>query len=136
MQAVLPQQRGTALAIDMSLSSGEPRCACCHLMPLPPPPAAVHSFRRPATRAPATLPMCAGVRMLSPTLGAAAADRLGHQAVPLLGAGLVGLFLVALQLGLARIPLPQTVRGRWGLFGGGGSGARGGAETKEESKKD
>ncbi|KAG2437841.1 hypothetical protein HXX76_005459 [Chlamydomonas incerta] len=97
-KAVLPQQRGTALAIDMSLSSG--------------------------------------VRMLSPTLGAAVADRLGYQAVPLLGAGLIGLFLVALQLGLARIPLPKSGRGRWGLFGGGGSGSRDRVASKEEDKED
>ncbi|KAG2449794.1 hypothetical protein HYH02_005317 [Chlamydomonas schloesseri] len=97
-KAVLPQQRGTALAIDMSLSSG--------------------------------------VRMLSPTLGAAAADRLGHQAVPLLGAGLIGLFLVALQLGIARIPLPTAGRARWRLFGGKAPESAHAAEAKAEGKED
>lgn len=69
MQATLQQQRGTALAIDMSLSSG--------------------------------------VRMLSPALGAAVYDGFGHRAVPLLAAALIGSFLIALQLGWFRIPLPS-----------------------------
>ncbi|GIL94659.1 hypothetical protein Vretimale_889 [Volvox reticuliferus] len=66
-KATPPQQRGTALAVDMSLSSG--------------------------------------VRMLSPALGAAAFDGFGHRAVPMLAAALIGSFLLAVQLGVFRIPL-------------------------------
>ncbi|KXZ51909.1 hypothetical protein GPECTOR_11g37 [Gonium pectorale] len=93
-KAVLPQQRGTALAVDMSFSSG--------------------------------------VRMLSPALGSAAFDQLGHRSVPALSAALVGCFLLAVQLGIFAIPVRE---GRGGAGSEEGTRNEGEGEARDDEKE-